>query len=524
MTALPQASTFRRSLFDRGQFTLTFELVPSRGGHSKGQSRLMELAAAAAADGRLQAVSITENAGGNPALSPEVLGHEIQALGLEVINHFSCKDKNRNQMESLLFGWDRQGLHNLLVLSGDYPQHGYQGRPKPVFDLDSVQVLDLVSQMNRGHLQANLPEASLEFTPTTFLKGVALSPFKLLPSELFLQYAKLQRKVAAGADYIITQLGYDARKFDEVLLYLRQNGLDLPVLGNVFIPNLTVARLMHEGEIPGCVISDRLYAQILAEASGPDRGKGARLIRAAKLMAILKGLGFAGAHIGGPGLTFADLDLVISLALELAPRWRDFIPELNYWPEHGAYLFKLDPTSGLNRAEACDDTHPLPALSLPYLLSDAVHRHFFVPSGVGFPVAKGLCQGLERAGYDHLVMRLEHLTKLILFGCQNCGDCRLADLAYLCPQSGCAKYLLNGPCGGSRDGWCEVYPGQKRCLYVRLYDRLKRHGSIEALKGPVKPPRDWARHNTSSWLNFFRDLEKGLGNSQAKAPPAGQKK
>jgi len=504
---VPKDSAFRRSLFDPDHFTLTFELVPSRGGHSKGQSRLMNLAREAVADGRLQAVSITENAGGHPALSPEVLGHEIQALGLEVINHFSCKDKNRNQMESLLFGWDRQGLHNLLVLSGDYPQGGYQGRPKPVFDLDSVQVLDLVSQMNVGHIEASHPHVSLEFTPTSFLRGVALSPFKRLPSELFLQYAKLHRKILAGADYIITQLGYDARKFHEVLLYLKQNNFDLPVLGNVFIPNLTVARLMHQGDIPGCVISDALYTQILAEAETPDRGKKARLIRAAKLIAILKGLGYAGAHIGGPGLTFTDLDFVITLSQELTPKWHALVPELSFWPENGAYFFNEDQATGLNLPVASEESGQQSGFSLPYAFSHAVHTQFFEPGGAGFPLAKKVCLGLDQAGYDNLLMRIEHLTKLLLFGCQNCGDCRLADLAYLCPQSGCAKYMLNGACGGSSNGWCEVYPGRKRCFYVRIYERLKRHGLTETLKEGLKPPRDWSRHNTSSWLNFFRDLE-----------------
>ena len=501
-------SAFRRSLFDPEQFTLTFELVPSRGGHSKGQTRLMDLAQAAATDGRLQAVSITENAGGHPALSPEVLGQEIQSLGLEVINHFSCKDKNRNQMESLLFGWDRKGLHNLLVLTGDYPQDGYQGRPKPVFDLDSVQVLDLISQMNRGHIKASSPRAALEFTPTSFLKGVAVSPFKLLESELFLQYAKLHRKVLAGADYIITQLGYDARKFHEVLLYLRLNDLHLPVLGNVFIPNLTVARLMHQGEIPGCIISDGLYAQILAEAESPDRGKKARLIRAAKLLAILQGLGYAGAHIGGPGLTFSDLDFVLSLSRELLPDWQRHVPELAYWPKDGAYHFAKDPANGLNLPNTNPKIDQEPGISVPYALSHAVHNIFFEPAGAGFPLARKLCLGLDKAGHDLFLMRLEYLTKLLLFGCQNCGDCRLADLAYLCPQSGCAKYLLNGACGGSQNGWCEVYPGRKRCFYVRLYERLKRYGLIEALKDGSRPPRDWSRHNTSSWLNFFQNLEK----------------
>ncbi len=505
-------SAFRRSLFDPQQFTITFELVPSRGGHSKGQSRLMELARLAAADGRLQAVSITENAGGHPALSPEVLAEEIQGLGLEVINHFSCKDKNRNQMESLLFSWDRLGLHNLLVLSGDYPQGGYQGRPKPVFDLDSVQALALIGQMNQGRLADQGRNAALEFTPTSFLRGVAFSPFKLLPSELFLQYAKLHRKIGAGADYIITQLGYDARKFHEVLLYLHRQGFKLPVLGNVFIPNLTVARLMHQGAVPGCVIPDSLYQQILSEAEAPDRGRRARLVRAARLLAVLKGLGYAGAHIGGPGLAFADLDLVLNLAQEMAGNWQEEARQLHYWPEGAACYFARDPDSGLNLPALHPELTARPLGLFPaYELSQRVHELFFVPRGAGFPLARGLCLGLARRGQEVLLARVEHVIKLLLFGCRNCGDCRLAELAYLCPQAGCAKYMLNGPCGGSQNGWCEVYPGRRRCFYVRIHERLAAHGLADALKTGLLPPRDWARNDTSSWLNFFRDLEPESG-------------
>ncbi|MDA8165234.1 MAG: hypothetical protein M0017_09440, partial [Desulfobacteraceae bacterium] len=73
------SSSFRRSLLDPGQFTLTFELVPGRSGRSKEYAQTLAFAREAAADGRLQAVSITENAGGHPALSPEVLGLECRA-------------------------------------------------------------------------------------------------------------------------------------------------------------------------------------------------------------------------------------------------------------------------------------------------------------------------------------------------------------------------------------------------------------------------------------------------------------
>jgi len=81
--------------------------------------------------------------------------------------------------------------------------------------------------------------------------------------------------------------------------------------------------------------------------------------------------------------------------------------------------------------------------------------------------------------------KLEHLTKVMLFDCKDCGDCALIDVAYLCPMSQCPKNQRNGACGGSFEGWCEVYPGKKQCVYVRAYARLKnmarRRNSIMAL-------------------------------------------
>lgn len=507
-------SAFRKSLFDPHQFTLTFELVPSRGGWSKGQSRLLAFAEAAAADGRLQAVSITENAGGHPALSPEVLGLEIRKMGLEVINHFSCKDKNRNQMESQLFGWDRQGFQNLLVITGDYPRQGYLGKPKPVFDLDCVHVLGMINKMNQGHFESCPHQPQLEFKPTSFLKAVAISPFKILPSELRLQYAKLHRKLAAGADYLITQLGFDARKFHEVLLYLRENQLSVPILGNVFIPNLPVIELMYRGKVPGCIIPEKLYQAFQAEARSADQGKRARLLRAAKLLAILKGLGYSGAHIGGPALTFADLDLVLTAADRMQSNWRQLTADLSFWPAEGSYYFARDSATGLNLPQPLPHQEKTPLhCQLSYRFSEQIHNLCFQPDGRFFQQAKKVCLSLDRHGQANLLMQVEHLLKLLLLNCKNCGDCRIAQLAYLCPQSGCAKYLLNGACGGSLNGWCEVYPGRKRCFYVKVYERLKACEQLECLKMDLLPPRDWALNNSSSWLNFFKKMDKPENNS-----------
>ncbi len=495
---MEKQSRFRRSLHDPDEFSLTFELVPGRSGRGKAYDRILTLARQFAEDGRLQAVSITENAGGHPALSPEVLGGEIQNMGLDVIIHLSCKDKNRNQMESLLYAWDRADLNDLLVISGDYPQEGYRGDPKPVFDLGSVQVLDLLGGMN----QPLVGNGAIPLPPTSFLKGVAVSPFKRLEAEQMMQYYKLARKAAAGADYVITQVGYDARKFHELLLFMRQQGINLPVLGNVFIPNLPVVEIMHRGGIPGCVLPDHLYAEMKRESESEDRGKRARLRRGAKLLAVLKGLGYAGAHLGGPGITHGDFDFLVNESGRMEADWREFLPELDYWFADGFHYYEKDEISGLNLSEPMSRTQGK-APSVAYRVANIVHEAAFVPTGPLYePMRKG-CLALADSALRPALTNIEHLLKFIAFRCRNCGDCALAELAFLCPQSGCAKNLLNGPCGGSRDGWCEVYPGKRRCLYVRVYERLKRVGRDQEMGCGFVPPRNWALNETSSWLNFF---------------------
>lgn len=506
-------SLFSRTLSDADNFTLTLELVPDRSGRGTGHDRALAVARQAAADGRLTAVSITENAGGQVALSPEVLGGEIRALGLEVIVHLSCKDKNRNQMESQLFAWDRLGISDLLVITGDYPKPGYRGLSKPVFDLDSVQALGLISAMNRGEWPSGGNRAVPNPLPqaTGFVNGVALSPFKHSEPELVMQYVKLRRKLAAGADYIITQIGYDARKFHEVLLFLERQGLGrVPVLGNVFIPSLRVAELMYRGEIPGCVIPEKLYTAMQKEARSPDQGKKARLMRAAALLAVLRGLGYAGAHIGGPGLTYDDIAMVLDRAEELAADWRALLPELAFWPEDSCFLFRRDPQTGLNLPEEEPLTEP-GGEKWSYYLAHLAHEAAFVPRGPFYRPMKRLCLAWDDSRLSWSLIHFEHLLKFLTFGCKNCGDCTLVELAYLCPQAACAKYILNGPCGGSRDGWCEVYPGRRRCIYVRSYQRLKSVGRQAELGDDMVPPRDWSLNNTSSWVNYYRGRDHSGG-------------
>ena len=163
--------------------------------------------------------------------------------------------------------------------------------------------------------------------PPTRSEGCAVSPFKQLESETLVQYFKLGKKFREGADFVITQVGFDARKFDEVLRFMKQEGMTVPVLGNVYVLNLPVARVMNRKGVPGCVVTDKLYQAYLEESRASDKGRAASLMRAAKMVAVLRGIGYDGVHIGGPNLHYVDVEWVIDKSIELSGSWESLIPE-----------------------------------------------------------------------------------------------------------------------------------------------------------------------------------------------------
>ncbi|RUM38482.1 MAG: hypothetical protein DSY58_02120 [Desulfobulbus sp.] len=114
----------------------------------------------------------------------------------------------------------------------------------------------------------------------------------------------------------------------------------------------------------------------------------------------------------------------------------------------------------------------------------------------------------------------ERIIKDILFSCRMCGDCTLSDSTYLCPQSGCPKKLVNGPCGGSNNSRCEVFP-DRRCFYVRVYMRCDRKTTISSLAAkPILQPKNWALEQESSWINHFRQKGRHCPETDSKPPQA----
>jgi len=507
------APSFREAITS-GKFVYGAELVTTRGIPEPGdRPKLVELGEQLLADPRIAWVSITDNPGGNPMLPPDWLANRLAEQRTRVVVHLTCKDLNRNGLESVASRYAAEGFDHILALTGDYPVTGYGGLARPVFDLDSVSLIALLKAMNDG-LEVTRPAGKVERLPrTNFFIGCAVSPFKRQERELMPQYFKLARKIHCGAQWVISQLGYDMRKFYEIKLFLQWAQVSAPVIGNVYLLNKTVAKMFHENKIPGCVVSRSLYEQVEKYAAGPDKGRSFFLELAAKQLAVFKGLGFAAGYLGGihKAETFFQ---VIERAERFGENdWKEFAKEIQYPQENEFYLFEADPATGLGDITQLNRDYlaslknpPKPAeVTVGYRLTRQIHEAAFTPGKGLFPQLEKVYAKLEANG-DNLALRalnrIERVSKEMSFGCKDCGDCSLPETAYLCPRKACSKTGRNGPCGGSHDGRCEL--DDKECLWARAYDRLKYYGEHEHMLDGPAVFYNASLEGTSSWANLFR--------------------
>ena len=318
------------------------------------------------------------------------------------------------------------------------------------------------------------------------------------------QYYKLQKKIAAGAQFIITQLGYDARKFEELSKFMDFTNLRVPVIGNIFVLSASVGRIINQNMIPGGVVTDRMLSELEAEKKQAGSTKNEQLTRAAKLYGLLKGLGYSGVNIGGPGLDYSDICFVIEKGEEYSLSWKDIAAEFNNPQRNGFYFFKEDKTTGLNMDQPVDRIgNASRRRSLRYALFSMVHKVGFDEKSPLYPVIKSAARLIDNSFLKQPFTYFEYIAKKITNDCQFCGNCVMHELGFICPMSQCPKQQRNGACGGSRDGWCEVYPGKQKCIYVKMYPLMNVSTRDNEMAGKYLLPCNWDLYRTSSWLNFF---------------------
>jgi methylenetetrahydrofolate reductase (NADPH) len=505
-----------REMLTPGRFYYGAEVVTTRGLEPvDSPGNLASFARDLLADPRIGWISITDNPGGGPMLPPDWLGGLVAEHRKRVVLHLTCKDMNRNGIEAAAWRYASEGFENILAITGDYPTGGFGGRADPVFDFDSVSLITLLRSMNEGLNVLGRGGKPETLPKTNFFIGCVVSPFKSHERELVPQYFKLARKIGVGAQWVVPQLGYDMRKFHEVKLFLETRGINVPVIGNVYLLSKGVAKLFNSGKLAGCVVSNELLRTIEKYAAGPDKGKKFCQELAAKQLAVFKGLGFAAGYLGG--IHKADgFGPIIELAESYAvDDWKQFIREIQYSQPDEFFLFDHNRVTGLsepgriNRDYVDSLRHPPKSkhVNLNYRLSRWVHGVAFTRDKAMYPFLKKIFVWLDKKpGFlNRMAHHLERTSKFAMYGCQDCGDCSLPECAYLCPKNDCSKDARNGPCGGSADGRCEL--DDKECIWARIYERLKSYGESETMLDRPVTIYNATLKNTSSWANTYLDRD-----------------
>ena len=279
-------SQFRASL-ERGDFTVTAEIGPPRGAGTGAITRKV-----ATLRNWVTAVNITDNQGATVRLSSWAGSLAAMAAGVEPIMQVTCRDRNRIALQSDLLGAAAMGIPNILVMTGDHPKVGDHASAKPVFDLDSIQLLWTLRTMRDQHLL--LSGRRLDPAPECFL-GAVENPFA--PPAAF-RADRLGKKVAAGAQFVQTQFVFDVPAFARWMAQVRDLGLPgrCAILPGVGAVRSRRALDFMRDQVPGVYVPDDVYRRLTGVP--PDRTAAAGVALAAETVRQLAAMpGVAGVHL-----------------------------------------------------------------------------------------------------------------------------------------------------------------------------------------------------------------------------------
>jgi methylenetetrahydrofolate reductase (NADH) len=264
-----------------GKFTVTAEVGPLKGTDVTEVNEIAELL-----KGKVDAANITDQQSSVMRLGSLATCHLVGDKGLEPIFQLTCRDRNRLALQSdLLSAWVL-GIKSVLALTGDLPVLGDHPEAKPVYDLDSVQLLSVISGLNEGHdLMGNELAGA-----TDFYAGAVVNPGADTEAALELQLIKMEKKIAAGAKYFQTQAVYDVDSFAAFMKRVEPFGV--PVMAGVIpLKSAGMARFMNKN-VAGVMVPDDLIEKM---AKAEDRVQTGLAI-AADLMRNLKDI-CQGIHI-----------------------------------------------------------------------------------------------------------------------------------------------------------------------------------------------------------------------------------
>ena len=242
------APTKLQRMLEDGTFVVSVQVDPPLGANPEA---LIATARAVRDSGRAQFVDVNDNPRARARMSGIMASVAIERFtGVETIPHLTPRDMTIAGLESTLLGAHAEGVRNILSVTGDPPESGDYPGTHTVYDVDSIGLVELMAQLNRGE---DFHGRAID-APTSFFPGVAVNP---TADDLELEVDRFHRKVAAGARYAMTQLLFDLELLDA--FKQRIGGTwPIPVLVGVWPIRTYETLLRMHNEMPGLVIPDHV--------------------------------------------------------------------------------------------------------------------------------------------------------------------------------------------------------------------------------------------------------------------------
>jgi homocysteine S-methyltransferase len=253
-----QRETGLSRAFAANEWVVSIQLDPPLGGNSAG---LLEVATALKDSGRVGWVDINDNATARAGMSSLMVSATIERRAdIETIPHLTTRDWSVMGLESMLLGAHAEGVRNVLAITGDPPEVGDYPGARGVYEIDSIGLTQLMTNLNRGEDFNGRPIDA----PTSFFPGVAVNP---TADDMAVELERFQQKLEAGAKYAMTQIVFDVAYLDRLVEQLGGRW-PIPVLVGIFpLTSYRLALRLHN-EVPGILVPDELQQAL--ETSGSD--------------------------------------------------------------------------------------------------------------------------------------------------------------------------------------------------------------------------------------------------------------
>ena len=248
---------------ENGKFAVTAEMAPP-----KGYDFTEQMQSAALLNGKVHGVNVTDMQSACLKASSLGLCIHLKQAGVEPILQITGRDRNRMAIMGDILSAASFGIDTMLALTGDHPMVGDCKASKPVYDLDSVGILNMLSEMEATGNDCG--GNALAGGAPVFFKGASVTP---VYEPRLLQINKLRQKVEAGARYIQTQGIFDLDSLKRFLEAVDKAGIEVPIMAGIIpLKAAGMARFMNEN-VPGIAVPQDMIDRLAAAAAeGKEKG------------------------------------------------------------------------------------------------------------------------------------------------------------------------------------------------------------------------------------------------------------